>query len=139
MKINIKLKVLKNMMNRKKYYRYKWKRKIVLSFWKQQSEKIGRRIYISFYCQFCELSFCLYFSSHKVYNIHSIYQLYIYWRHHLLVLMKLFNRWSSKSFFASLRRSLCLFFNFSLLALTCFHRKWIGFLFSFAFFWHSHR
>jgi hypothetical protein len=33
MKINIKLKVLKNMMNRKKYYRYKWKRKIVvLSF-----------------------------------------------------------------------------------------------------------
>lgn len=73
--------------------------------------------------------FATFFSSHKVYNIQSIYQLYIYWRHHLLVLMKLFNRWSSKSFFASLRRSLCLFFQLLFTRIDLFSSKmnWISF------------
>lgn len=139
MKINKKLKVSKN---RKKYFRYKWKGKIVLSFWKQQSEKIGRRIYISL--SVLRAFFFAFFSSHinKKNSTLNLFTSFGFLKdtHQLLVLMKLLNCWSSKSFFATLRRSLCffqpqLFFT----RIDFFHRKWIGFLSSFAFFWHSHR
>ena len=80
------------------------------------------------------------------------------WKHFALVLMKLFNRWEiikktsrggiffrdtfllhSLSLSCVLHIIVVVIIIFSIDCLSRFHRKWIGFLFSFAFFWHSHR